>query len=59
MRDEDGCAAETAAEICAESAGVCGRIQCRLKRVMCRDLSETGGGFGTAAGQQCAAHRGA
>ena len=38
--DEDGYAAETAAEICAESAGVCGRIQCRLKRVMCRDLSK-------------------
>ena len=37
---EDGCAAEAAAEVCAESAGVCGRIQCRLKRVMCRDLSK-------------------
>ena len=35
---EDGCAAEAAAEVCAESAGVCGRIQCRLKRVTCRDL---------------------
>ena len=37
---EGGCAAETAAEICAESAGVCGRMQCRLKRVMCRDLQK-------------------
>ena len=37
---EGGCAAETAAEICAELAGVCGRMQCRLKRVMCRDLQK-------------------
>ena len=38
--DEDGCAAEATAEICAESARVCGRTQCRLKRVVCRDLSK-------------------